>query len=72
MLKSLNLPMTGKKVTFSFKKNMTGEADELTILLNKRILPPLSQKKLIAVLLELIQVGGELEANFESEQRNHD
>lgn len=50
---------------------MAGEADELTILLNKRILPPLSQKKLIAILLELIQVGGELETNFESEQRNH-
>lgn len=59
--------MTGIKCDFFILRNMTGKVDKLTILLNKRIPTFLSQKKLIAFLLELIQIRGELKANSDSE-----
>lgn len=66
MIKSLNLPMKGIKHDFFILRNMAGKVDKLTILLDKRIPPSLSQKKLIAFLWELIQIRGELKANSDS------
>lgn len=63
--------MTGMQSDLFILRNVTRDADKLILSVNKRIPPPLGQQKLVAFLLQPIQVGGELEANSESEERSH-
>lgn len=71
MIISLSLLMTGIKTDFFILRNMTRETDRSILLMNKRIPPPLSQQKLTVSLWKPTQVGGELEADSESEERSH-